>query len=237
MLIVLVITTCLYMLLYYSLKKNVRYRFLRFKSRIKEFGEACGEWYWELDCKGHLKYCSEGMLEYLESDWEEVSGTSADQAFALLCANDTPRSFFASAADGAFFRNEIVSCKKHRTSCTVQMTSIPILDEHGILRGSCGVARDITNELNTSKLTEKLQKQVSSLTSSLDQADSKAAEMAVLADGATTVKTDFLSRISHEVQTPVNAIIGSVSLLEQQNHNTEEDDCIEVIKESASMLC
>lgn len=49
-------------------------------------------------------------------------------------------------------------------------------------------------------------------------------------------KNDFFSRLSHEIKTPLNAILGMVDLLEMTELNTEQKDCVDTIFNSSHRL-
>jgi CheY-like chemotaxis protein len=50
------------------------------------------------------------------------------------------------------------------------------------------------------------------------------------------IKNDFFSRLSHEIKTPLNAILGMVDILEMSELNTEQKDCVDTIFNSSHRL-
>jgi signal transduction histidine kinase/ActR/RegA family two-component response regulator len=56
------------------------------------------------------------------------------------------------------------------------------------------------------------------------------------ADHANTAKTDFLSRISHDMRTPLNGIIGMAYLAQEQENPPYTADCLSKINTSAKFL-
>ena len=70
-------------------------------------------------------------------------------------------------------------------------------------------------------------------------AQEKAEEMAELAEhaqAATKAKTAFLSHMSHDMRTPMNAIIGFTGIAMKNNPSDEVKNCLEKIDES-SLIC
>lgn len=56
------------------------------------------------------------------------------------------------------------------------------------------------------------------------------------AEAATVAKSQFLAKMSHEMRTPLNGLIGNLELLHVQNPNPEQMELVESIHESAKSL-
>ena len=56
------------------------------------------------------------------------------------------------------------------------------------------------------------------------------------ADAANAAKSDFISRISHDMRTPLNGIIGMTYLAQKKNPSPEIEDCLEKIDTSSKFL-
>ncbi|MCG7533844.1 PAS domain-containing hybrid sensor histidine kinase/response regulator [Pseudoalteromonas sp. OOF1S-7] len=83
--------------------------------------------------------------------------------------------------------------------------------------------------MELSKLNAELETRVKARTSDLKCAVTKA-------ERASRAKSDFLAMISHELRTPMNAIIGSLELLSLQKHDPEEMELLETASVSAKNL-
>lgn len=56
------------------------------------------------------------------------------------------------------------------------------------------------------------------------------------AEAANRAKSEFLSRMSHDIRTPLNGIVGMTYLAKQQNHSEQVDDCLNKIDMSSQYL-
>ena len=90
-----------------------------------------------------------------------------------------------------------------------------INNERGELVGLVGVAVDLTER---------------------KQAEEALIRAKMVAEDATSAKSDFLANMSHEIRTPLNAIIGMTSLLFEESLTNEQRDYIEVISTNGEAL-
>ncbi|MDP1999444.1 MAG: response regulator, partial [Rhodoferax sp.] len=90
------------------------------------------------------------------------------------------------------------------------------------LQGVFAAARDVTE---SKRLDQVLQEKNIELESAR-----------LVADRANLAKSDFLSSMSHEIRSPLNAILGLAYLLEQANLELEADHMVRQIRASGRML-
>ena len=90
------------------------------------------------------------------------------------------------------------------------------------LQGVFAAARDVTE---SKRLDQVLQEKNSELESARR-----------VADRANLAKTDFLSSMSHEIRSPLNAILGLAYLLEQVNLDLDANNMVRKIRASGRML-
>ena len=104
-------------------------------------------------------------------------------------------------------------------SCYYEMNTIKITDENGKVTFIMGM-RDVDNRVRKERMQEmELQKAY------------------VAAETASKAKTDFLFNMSHDIRTPMNAIIGFTNLLEKHLDDREVvQDYIKKIKTSNEVL-
>jgi two-component system, sensor histidine kinase and response regulator len=97
----------------------------------------------------------------------------------------------------------------------VEIIRAPFWDSEGLLIGSMGIARDITQR-----------KQAEAATHAAREA----------AEAATRMKSDFLANMSHEIRTPMNAVVGLSHLVLKTDLTARQRDFVRKIETSAQHL-
>jgi PAS domain S-box-containing protein len=112
----------------------------------------------------------------------------------------------------------------------------PIVDESGNVTNSVGVSRDITqrkiNEQKINQLNQDLERKVQELQTlarKLQAARDEALE-------ASRLKSEFVANISHEIRTPISALIGITELLLGTSLDQEQRDLLELAFDSGRSL-
>ncbi len=105
--------------------------------------------------------------------------------------------------------------RKDGTIIWVMISGAPVVNEQGKVVGSLGLHLDITE---SKKLQEELQ---------------TARELAVAAQKA---ETQFLANLSHELRTPVNAVLGMAHLLNERSPQEHQHELLESLMHSAELL-
>jgi PAS domain S-box-containing protein len=99
--------------------------------------------------------------------------------------------------------------------CWMSTTKIPIFDRSGQFSGIAGISRDIT-ALKNSEIVLREQKASAEL--------------------ANRAKSVFLSNMSHEMRTPMNAILGMADLLSESPLNPKQRDYVRVFQKAGANL-
>jgi len=86
------------------------------------------------------------------------------------------------------------------SECAIADSCAPILDRDGRVIGTVLVFRDVTEEYATQK--------------ALEEANAELENAKGVAEKANLAKSDFLSSMSHELRSPLNAILGFAQLME-----------------------
>ena len=110
---------------------------------------------------------------------------------------------------------EMKVLKKTGEELWMLISGAPFYDEKGNVAGSLGIHYDITERKN------------------LEFELHKARDRAQKAQNA---EKQFLANMSHEIRTPLNAIIGMGHLLQDTSLNQEQEEYLNILSSSASML-
>jgi len=107
-------------------------------------------------------------------------------------------------------------CAIYFANLYISMTAKTAEQLRNVTRNSLALARDLINQLN--RKTEELR------------------EAMVKAETANIAKSHFLANMTHEVRNPMNGIIGMTDLLLNSRLDQEQQECLEVIRQSAHSL-
>ncbi len=110
---------------------------------------------------------------------------------------------------------ETVRVTKDGRRLDVSVTVSPIKDQDGRVIGASTIAHDITER---------------------KRAEAALLEAKTAAEAANEAKSLFLANISHELRTPMNAILGMIEFAMRHAINPTTEDCLSTAKESADIL-
>ena len=179
-------------------------------------------------------------LERFETVWNNVeSGISIIDADSRVILDVNP------IAVRMFGRpkSEIIGNRCHSLICPAENCSCPVLDEDEIVDRSERVFINANgNKVPIIKSVAKIHYngRLALLENFTDVSHLKEAEERLrlmnVAEQASLAKSDFLSRMSHEMRTPMNAIIGMTSIAKTSQDSERKDYCLEQIEIASTHL-
>lgn len=110
---------------------------------------------------------------------------------------------------------EIPIVAKNGEEIWVTISGSPLYDSNGVRIGSIGIHLDITRQKRLQKSLQKAREE---------------------SDRSKRAEERFLAKMSHEIRTPLNAVIGMSYLLSETDINKEQEEYVEVITRSGSLL-
>ena len=110
---------------------------------------------------------------------------------------------------------------------------IPYYDDSGAIAGVIVFAQDITERKMADDKLFNAKVELEELNQHLGRAVSDARKSADEAIVANSAKSYFVAGVSHEIRTPINAVMGFADMLEDDMMTDEQKKCLRMIKVSA----
>ena len=163
------------------------------EAQLRDFGASASDWYWEMDANLKFSYFSDSFTDVtgtaqdvlLGRTWEEIGnpGTDAEQWQRHLDILACHRPFRNFVHSRMLPGGKVV---------WLSINGKPVADADGRFQGYRGTGLDI---------------------SELRKAQDELIQAKEVAENASRAKSAFLSSMSHEMRTPLNAVLGFAQLL------------------------
>jgi len=160
--------------------------------------------------RAYPRFCV--MVGYQEA---ELIGQSAVDLFLVPEFSPVFEAQERERATGKASVYEVQIYKKSGEKIWVLISGAPIFDSDDQVIGSLGIHYDITPQKELQKELEEAKRN---------------------AEAAQEAEKQFLANMSHEIRTPLNAIIGMSHLLYDTQPNPEQQEYLDILRNSAEML-
>ena len=186
----------------------------------------------------------EGIIEYVNPSFCEVTGYSYDEAIGqnpkILNSGDQSPEFYQdmwkTISSGQVWRGEFSNKKKNGGIYWENASIAPIKDVHGEITHYVAVKEDITEKR---QINQDLEDRVEDLAVARSSLLNMMEDLEIAkgkAEEATKAKSDFLANMSHEIRTPMNAIIGMSHLALKTELTPKQQDYIGKVQSSSNAL-
>jgi two-component system sensor histidine kinase/response regulator len=199
----------------------------RHSSLLEQVMQATASGITVTDAQGRFTYVNRAFAEMVGHEPAALIGISpvdvtlSDDA-GILARERMLRKSGASSA----YETRLIGAGGRVTPALI--SSVPRVED-GVVAGSIAAVTDLS-ELKG--VEEKLRV----TNSELEQAITRANELAAQAERANRAKSMFLANMSHELRTPMNGIMGMASLLGETKLDAHQRHCVEIVEASADAL-
>jgi two-component system CheB/CheR fusion protein len=192
------------------------------KSRLAAIVEFSEDAIIGKDLDGVITTWNRGAERLFGYSAEEAIGKPATLIIAPERMNEEPTILERIRKGESVSYYETVGRRKDNSLVDIWVTISPIFDEHGQIAGASRIARDITER-------KRAEEELTNLLRSERAAREEA-------HAANHLKDEFLAIVSHEVRTPLNAIVGWIQLLRSGKLSSEQvEKALETIDRNAAV--
>ncbi len=165
-----------------------------------------------------------GIINWVNPGFTRMTGYSFEEAVGqsigdLLDHPDTDPETVAAIRDASktpkALHKEILNVTKDGRAIWVDTNIVPVLDDAGQVTMLISIEREITDAKNSRQ---------------------ELAEAKMAAEKADRAKSDFLANMSHEIRTPMNGIVGMAELLSESPLPSDDQQCVDIIRDSSHAL-
>lgn len=183
----------------------------------------------------------EARIEYVNAAFCVNTGYSRDEVVGrnprLLQSGKTPReqydAMWAALAQGRSWHGEFHNRRKDGSEYIELAHVAPLRGPDGSITHYVSVKEDVTEKRNISQELDRHRHHLEEL---VTQRTAELAEARLQAEAANEAKSAFLANMSHEIRTPMNGVLGMVDVLSGTPLNAQQQEMIEIIRESGRAL-
>jgi len=183
----------------------------------------------------------EATIEYVNDAFTRISGYSRQESIGKnigliqsgLTSPDIYEQLWTTLREGRIWQGEFINKHKDGTLYNEYSIIVPIKDKQGMISHYVAIQEDVTEKM---KINAELAQHRHHLEGLVLQRTSELQEAKAAAEAANIAKSVFLSNMSHEIRSPMNAVLGFCYLLEHQSLPEESLDLVHKIHSSGKTL-
>jgi PAS domain S-box-containing protein len=177
---------------------------------------------------GKIQMVNQRAIEVMGHSRDELIGKEIENFYGPEVAENSRKQFDAVIASGmpVEYLSEVPMGSK---TATFQVVQFPIRDADGRLVSVGIMGTEITDIMAAQRAAESARSEAEAAREAAERAMSQA-------EHANAAKSQFLSRISHELRTPMNAILGFAQLLEMQHLEEKQREAVTQILNAGKHL-
>lgn len=199
--------------------------------------ETTHDWVWEIDADGHCTWSGARVHDILGYAPEEILGHTP---FEFMPPDEARRVAPEVAAimsgQRAFKGLRNVNVHRDGRLVVLESSGLPLLGPDGTLRGYRGCNRDVTERVRAENEAQRTREQLEETVRQLEETVASAKAIALRAEQASAVKTEFLDNLSHELYTPLNGVIGIAQILAETTLDEDQRALLGTLEGSAERL-
>jgi len=200
--------------------------------------------YFETDLDGKMTCINQAFQSLSGYNLNELSQMHHMEYLGAKAAEDIFMLFNTVRTAGMTMKNiEVVLTNRAGEKRIVNLSVSLIRDPRGEPTGFHGIMRDVTDKKEAEALivesSAKLLEYSESLEQSVRERTAELEKAKVEAEAASRAKSDFLANISHEFQTPLNAVVGFTKVLKDRlfgDLNPKQEEFVRYISEAGETL-
>jgi PAS domain S-box-containing protein len=204
-------------------RKQLQMALIESEALLRNIMDASQTVIYMKDLQGRYLHINKRYQDIFQLSKEMIIGKTDYQLFSQEIADNFRKNDLMVIGSGQPVETEEQALHADNAYHTYLSVKVPLHNSAGEVYAMCGISTDITER-------KKLEEDIKLLS------ESELNKAKLEAERANQVKSDFLASMSHELFTPMNAVLGFAQLLEYEDLTEEQHSYVETILRGAHHL-